>query len=152
MNGGSGAFWLPANFKTTASRKPAAKRSHPEQSLQTHVAGLLSWLLPDEVAWTAIGHGGGGKMRGAILKGMGLKAGWPDILILYQKRAHFVELKARTGTLSPEQRAVHRSIVLAGSTVATCKSVEEVKMILEVWGIPMRTMKPSAQAIAERMA
>jgi hypothetical protein len=139
---------LPAGY-AKSPRKPGVKRAHPEQSLQTHVAELLGWLLPPEVPWTAIGHGGGGKQRGMILKGMGVHAGWPDLMLIYRGRPCFIELKATQGALSPAQKVVHTAITVAGGVVAVCRSIDQVRDILAVWGIPTRAEKPSATRLRE---
>lgn len=133
-------FVLPAGFKRKhASTKP---RSHPEQSLQIHVANLLTWLVID-TPWTAIGHGGGGKQRGMILKGMGVHAGWPDLMLIHRATPYFIELKAEKGVLSAAQKAVHEQIALAGGVVAVCRSIDQVRSTLALWGIPTREEKPS---------
>jgi VRR-NUC domain len=144
---GNGLWVLPASFKQ--SRRPGTGRKHPEQSLQTHVASLLTWLLPPEVPWTAIGHGGGGKTRGMILKGMGLHAGWPDMVLLHRGRSCWIELKAARGSLSPEQKVVHEALRAAGGWVAVCRSTDEVRGVLDAWGIPTREHKPSTQQIID---
>jgi hypothetical protein len=142
------AFQLPAGYGKRP-RKLGVKRNHPEQSLQTAVAAYLGWSLSPRSFFTAIGHGGGGRLRGAILKGMGLKAGVPDILIIHGGRCCFLELKAKAGSLSAEQRLVHAVIVSAGASVAVARSLEDVKAALDVWGIPTRTEKPSATLFRE---
>lgn len=109
----------------------------PEQALQKAVTEYLGWVLPPDVPWTAIGHGGGGAARGAILKGMGVKPGWPDLHLIWRGRACYIELKAGQA-LSPAQKAVHASIVAAGGVVAICHSIDQVQDILDVWGVPTR--------------
>lgn len=142
-------FVLPAGFGKRPRKAGTPKRSHPEQSLQIHVAELLSWLLPPEVPWTAIGHGGGGKTRGMILKAMGLHAGWPDLMLIVSKRPVFIELKAQSGVLSPAQKAVHQAITVAGGIVTTCRSIDEVKAFLGTLGVALRSEKPSVTRIRE---
>lgn len=144
------AFVLPARMPLV--RKPGqSKRKHPEQALQTHVTEMLDWLVREEdgVFWTAIGHGGGGALRGAILKGMGLKAGVPDVVLLYRGRAFWIELKAGTG-LSDAQKRVHGAIAVAGGIVTVCRSVQDVRDRLEIWEIPTREHKRSTEAFLER--
>lgn len=141
-------FVLPAGY-AKRPRKAVVKRSHPEQSLQTRVAGYLSWALAPPAFFTAVGHGGGGALRGAILKGMGLKAGVPDILIIHKGRCIFIELKANKGKLSPEQILVHQLLTVAGAITTVCRSLDEVRMKLELWDIPLRDEKPSAQRLRE---
>lgn len=144
----SKSLWiLPAGY-AKKPRQAGVRRSHPEQSLQTHVAELLSWLLPPEVPWSAIGHGGGGKIRGMILKGMGVHAGWPDLVLIHRGRGCFIELKAGS-SLSPAQKSVHEALRTAGAWVAVCRSIDEVRETLDAWSIPTRERKPSAQAILD---
>ena len=128
-------FVLPARMprKRAASSKP---RAHAEQSLQKSVAVYLSRVLAPPTFFTAIGHGGGGKMRGAILKGMGVRAGVPDVLIIDRGRCLWMELKSEKGVLSPEQIVVHQLLTAAGACVTVCRSVEDVRDRLEVWGTP----------------
>ena len=130
-------FVLPAGFKHKRPAR-AKPRSHPEQSLQIHIANLVI-----DTPWTAIGHGGGGKQRGMILKGMGVHAGWPDLMLIHRATPYFIELKAEKGVLSAAQKAVHEQIALAGGVVAVCRSIDQVRSALALWGIPTREEKPS---------
>lgn len=84
-----------------------------------------------------------------ILKAMGVHAGWPDLMLVFKGRPVFIEMKAKTGALSPAQKAVHQSITVAGGVVTTCRSIDEVKAFLEVCGIPMRAEKPSTTLLRE---
>lgn len=111
--------------------------ANPEQAFQRAVAAFLDVALPHDCYWTAIGHGGGGELRGAILKGMGLKAGCPDVLIVHGGKAHFIELKAPRGSLSPAQKLAHMAITEAGATVAVCKTLEQIEAALDGWGIAL---------------
>jgi hypothetical protein len=92
-------------------------------------------------------------MRGAILKGMGLKAGVPDLLLIRAIRPCFIELKSAKGSLSPAQKAVHDSIRRAGGWVAVAHSADEVLGILKAWEFPTRErMMPAERAVADRGA
>lgn len=137
------AFVLPA--RATRRRAPSGKkRAHPEHKLQTAVATYLWRVLAPPTFFTAIAHGGfslgdtpeQAKIRGARLKAAGLLAGVPDILIVHRGRACFLELKSETGTLSENQKTAHKWIITAGGVVAVCRSIDDVKAMLEVWGVP----------------
>ena len=69
-------------------------------------------------------------MRGMILKGMGMKAGVPDILIVYDSRAYWCELKAPKGTLSEVQKEVHAALWQAKTPVAVIRSLDEFRALL----------------------
>jgi hypothetical protein len=88
------------------------KRKAPEQALQQQVAQYLDIVLKPPAFWTAIAHGGGGLMRGKINKGMGMKAGIPDILILSpfrRKKAGCLRRKSRSTKPSWPPAAVSAS-------------------------------------------
>lgn len=109
-----------------------------ELELHKSIAGYLDAVLTNDAWWSTIGHGGGGKTRGAILKGMGLKPGVPDILILSNSTAFWIELKTETGRLSPSQIECHADLADAGFRVATCRSIDDVRNTLRGWNIPIR--------------
>jgi hypothetical protein len=146
-------FVLPARMsrKRASSSKP---RAHPEQSLQIAIATYLARVLTAPTFFTAIGHGGGGKLRGAILKGMGMQAGVPDILIINRGKCLWIELKAGKGSLSSEQIAVHQWLVAAGCSVTVCRSIDDVRERLDVWGVPTIEAKlpPAERAVLRAKA
>ena len=114
-------------------------RRHPEQQLQQAVARYLDVALPGEVWWTTIPAGGGGKVRGAILKGLGYKAGTPDILIVYEGRAYWMELKAPDGVLSTAQMWCFKVLCNAGCwRPHIVRSLVDVERALDSWRIPHR--------------
>ena len=115
-----------------------------EQAFHISVAQYLDVALPPEYPWTTIGHGGGGKTRGAILKAMGVKPGWGDIMILrpgfdgMSVRFIGLELKSERGRLSVAQKSVHMNIAMAGGIVYVCRTLAEVEGALLAEMIPLR--------------
>jgi hypothetical protein len=122
-------------------------RAAPEQRLQRAVADYLAWALLPPTWFTAIPAGGGGELRGRILKGMGLRAGVPDILIVHEGRAHWVELKSARGSLSEAQRTTHSALTATGCPVVVCRALDDVQAALTAWRIATRDTKPSAERI-----
>ena len=114
------------------------RRNHPEETLQRAVAQYLDLALPEDCWWTSIPAGGGGRIRGAILKGMGYKPGTPDILIIWNGRGYWIELKVEKRGLSAAQKACHDRLRIAGSVVSRCYAVDEVEGQLKWWGLPLR--------------
>lgn len=117
----------------------------PEQQLQIQVANYLRLALMPPIVWSAIGHGGGGAIRGAILKAMGLRAGMPDIVILAPNpdgALHPVviglELKAANGRQSPAQRDTQACWQDCFGYYHLCRSVDEVEGFLRGVGLPLR--------------
>ncbi len=109
----------------------------PEQRLQRAVVGYLTVALPPDAAWSAIGHGGGGRLRGAILNGMGVKSGCPDLFICYRSRTLFIELKSKDGRVSIEQRVFHAAFLRAGIETRVCRTLYDVVNALTLAGIPL---------------
>ncbi len=109
-----------------------------EAQLHKAVAQFLAVALKPPTIWTTIGHGGGGRVRGAILKGMGVQPGWPDIIVIAPKgkdntRVFGIELKARGGSQSEEQFQVAGRFIQANAHYAVCRSVEQVEGHLRYW-------------------
>lgn len=114
------------------------KRRNPEQTFHRTVAAYLTAVLPEGSWWTTIPAGGGGRLRGAILNGLGYKAGTPDILVIYRGMAVFIELKAPTGTLSADQRRTIEAILATGADAYVCRTLEQVTECLRFNRIPLR--------------
>jgi len=94
---------------------------------RTAVAGAFWFHVPNG---EARGRGIGGK-----LKGMGTRAGVPDICILCAGRFYGLELKRRGGVLSPKQRLAHAQLVASGAEVRTVYSLDEAIDALRDWRV-----------------
>jgi hypothetical protein len=124
-----------------AKRRPPLEAVPPEHSLQVVVADYLDVALKGVCPWTSIDAGQGKmtKRAAGMRKRRGVKAGWPDVQVLWQGRYHGIELKReRYGKLSDEQEALLPWIRASGGLVAVCHSVDEVCAALTGWGIPVR--------------
>jgi hypothetical protein len=144
-------FVLPARTPRKRTDGDIKKRKQPERTLQKNVAAMLSRYLDPSIPWTAIRHGSyfkDGDFRGKLDKDMGLKRGWPDILIGWHKPI-VIELKA-AGSLSQEQREIHQLLTLQGWFVHVCRSEAEVIGLLETLGVPMIQSVPPAERAVMR--
>ena len=81
-----------------------------------------------------IGRAGIGYM--VKLKRMGLKAGIPDLCIIYNGRAFFIELKTPKGVLSQVQKERQVELAGAGAHIDVCRSVDDVRETLKYFLIP----------------
>lgn len=131
------------------------KRKKPEQVLQTAVARYLDRALRKPTWWSGIGHGGGGRVRGAILKGMGVKAGVPDLLIVHPAPMNNsgcllvgIELKSADGSLSPAQKETRDAFTEAGAFYYIARSLDEVEGFLRGIGIPLHATTGMREAAA----
>ena len=119
----------------------------PEQTLQIAVAEFLGHALRPPTIWTAFPAGGGGKVRGAFLKAMGLKAGWPDLIVITPAIAYpanktipmviGIELKAEKGAQTATQKAVQKAWEGAAGHYRVARTVNEVEFFLRGLGVPM---------------
>ncbi len=109
-----------------------------EQVLHASVAQYLSSILLPPAIYTTVPIGGGGAIRGAILRGLGTMKGWPDIQIVHDGHLFLVELKSAKGRLSPNQKLVHAALIAAGCKVAVVRSLDELDAVLRDWGVPLR--------------
>jgi hypothetical protein len=110
----------------------------PEQILHKQIAAFLDVGLGGNATWTTIPLGGGGKLRGSILKGLGVRRGFPDVAIFDGGRALFLELKAPKGRVSDEQTACHKALRRAGCVVYVIRSLDEAIIALRECGVPLR--------------
>jgi len=134
------------------------KRANPEAALQRAVAQYLTLVLDKSVVWSAIGHGGGGKVRGAQLKAMGVKAGMPDIYITYdapqsstalsfiptyetEPKTLWIELKSEKGRPSKEQISFATRVRQLGHYCYLCRSLDEVIKTLKDCDVPTKARK-----------
>jgi hypothetical protein len=119
------------------------KRDNPEAQLHKAAADYLDRILPPKSWWTTIPAGGGGVIRGAILKRLGYQAGTPDLLICFAGKAHFIELKAKQGRLSAEQVGQMEALNEASVPVEVCRSITDIGLALSRWQIPTREAEVS---------
>jgi hypothetical protein len=126
----------------------------PEDELHASVAAMLDRLLLPPAEWTTFPAGSVPlpPRFGAKLTRLGLKRGWPDILILHD-RLYGIELKRRGARLSRTRLVRTRSGALrelagqedvfprleqAGMQIAVCRTPEEVLATLHRWQLPVR--------------
>jgi hypothetical protein len=124
--------------------------THPrrikEADLHKTIADLLDLMLLPPAFWTTF-PAGWGKLTIATagrLRGSGLKAGFPDILIIFNGRATGIELKAPGGALSKVQRHMILRLRGAGMMTYVCHSAEEVISALRAASLPVRNMEIAA--------
>jgi hypothetical protein len=159
-------LWQVGTRDTAKVRPKRARKEKPapgsksEHSLHWHVAGFLDKHLAAPAWWTTFPAGGGGEMRGKILKSLGLKSGVPDILIIFPVTLqlssqtipaprvivpllYWIELK-KTGSGEPSdvQISTQQRLTEMGCRVVNCDSVEAVKAAILEWGLPWQDITP----------
>ncbi len=127
------------------------RRSTPEADLQRAVVQALRFALPRD----AIIHhcanevsepGPRGAKRQAILVGMGVHAGFADLMVLSDGRVLFLELKAPKGRLRPTQETFRDTVCAQGFGWALVRSVDDALGALADNGFTSRAQRPMRRA------
>lgn len=114
-------------------------RKHLEDDLQKAVCQFLDAALPPDAFYFAVPNGGKrSRVEAARMKGMGVKAGVPDLCIVYRGKSHFIELKSPHGKLTIAQKTTMAALRKAGAEVSTSRSLGFIETLLSYWGIPLR--------------
>jgi hypothetical protein len=117
----------------------------PEHSIQRTVAGVLRLEIGPEakiseqgVTWFSIDHANHhGEVPGARV-GRGIPPGIFDMVVLYQGRAFWIELKSRDGIVSDPQRSMAATLLLSGCRIGVARDVDEVLACIDAWGVPRK--------------
>ena len=106
---------------------------YTENKAQIEIVNYLRSVLPHSIVAHIKNQGsrGGavGAKEGARLKKMGVVAGMPDIVVINWANigCFWVEVKAKGGSTSPAQKALHAKLEVLGYKICTAKSHEDVK-------------------------
>jgi hypothetical protein len=128
------------------------RRGTPEADLQRAVVQALRIALPR----SAIIHhcanevteaGPRGSKRQAILVGMGVHAGFADLMVLCEGRVLFLELKAPKGRLRPEQEAFRDAVQALGFGWALVRSLDDALGALTDHGFTTRITPPPRRQV-----
>lgn len=111
------------------------KREHPEDNLQKAVCQLLDiYVGRGELTYFAIPNGGKrSKTEAAIMKGLGVKSGVPDMEILFSNNGPtiFLELKAGDNVPTRNQKSWIEWLNSNGRPAYVVYSVDEVYGIIK---------------------
>ena len=118
--------------------KPRTKRREPESILQSSIFDAIKDLLLPEVLITCFPSGGGGRVRGAKLKKMGLSSGWPDLQLIHKAKFYGIEVKTPIGRLSPAQSELHKKLKKQGVKVAIVRSEKDAVEQIIKWRLHKR--------------
>jgi len=116
-----------------------------EHGIQRRIAGVLRIEIGAEakvsehgVTWFCIDHANHHGEVPGIRVGRGIPPGIFDMLVLYQGRAFWIELKSRNGTVSDPQRSMAATLLLSGCRIGIARDEGEVLACLDEWGIPRK--------------
>jgi hypothetical protein len=108
----------------------------PEQAIQRAVfTHIRARAQPGLFAFHPANGGYRTPAEGAILKGLGVKSGVPDVFCIHRGQVYCLELKAERGRVSPRQSETLAALQAAGATVRVAMGLDEALMALEQWGL-----------------
>lgn len=119
----------------------SGRRLHYRESpIQKSIVNFLQAALPENALFYAIpNEGRRSPQQAGLAKAMGLRAGMPDLGLVHEGRAFFLEVKdPKRGRLSKSQSETIPQLRAAGAGVAIVTSPEEVEHQLRAWGIPLK--------------
>ena len=126
------------------------RRSTPEADAQRAIVQALRFALPRD----AIVHhcanevteaGSRGRIRQSILVGMGVHAGFADLMVISGGRVLFLEVKSQTGRLRKSQEVFRDTVCAQGFGWALVRSVDDVLGALADNGFTSR-VRPARRA------
>lgn len=122
------------------------RRQQPETELQRAVMDYLGYARPTCIYLHVPNGGARSRTEAAILKGMGVLAGAPDLVFLGASGSWCIELKAPGQKQSPAQVEFQRRCEVLFIPYAVCFRLEEVHHWLCAWGLvdPKRVSLPGS--------
>jgi hypothetical protein len=112
------------------------RSARPEDIIQRAVFKHLEVRAAPGVFAFHVPNGGKRKpIEAAILKGLGVKAGVPDVVACYRGQFYALELKAEGGRPSDKQLEAVESIRNAGGFACIAEGLDRALNCLETWGL-----------------
>ena len=107
-----------------------------EQRVQRGVTAQLTARPAPGLWWCHVPNGGfRRKTEAAILAGLGLRKGAPDLLLIHQGNVYGLELKRIGGRPSEDQLACLAAMEAAGAFTAIAEGLDRAIAVLESWGL-----------------
>ena len=108
----------------------------PEEQIQRAVVShLKARSMPGVFFFHPANGGRRTKAEAGIFKALGVRAGVPDLIVVYRAQIFGLELKADSGRLTPIQRQALNDMEVAGARTAVAHSLDEALVTLECWEI-----------------
>jgi hypothetical protein len=112
------------------------RRQHPEAAIQRAVfQHLRARAAPGVFAFHPANGGYRKPIEAAIMKGLGVVPGVPDVIAIHNGRCFALELKAESGRVTDKQLACIAALREAGAFTAIAEGLDRALACLEAWGI-----------------
>ena len=127
------------------------RRSTPEADAHRAIVQALRFALPrDAIVHHCVNEvteaGPRGAKRQSILVGMGVHAGFADLIVISGGRALFLEVKSETGRLRKSQEVFRDTVYAQGFGWALVRSVDDALGALADNGFTSRAQVPVRRA------
>ena len=113
-----------------------------ESAIQRDIVAYLRAVLPQTHRVIAIPNGARRTANGFAANAVaGLTKGAPDLQIIGKGRCYLIEVKRARGQLSQDQQCFKEWCATTGTPFAVCRSVQDVRIAIEHWGLETREAK-----------
>jgi hypothetical protein len=107
-----------------------------EQQIQKAVVEHLRVRAAPNTFFFHVPNGGWRtRTEGAILKGMGVMPGTPDLFLVFQGRCYALEIKPEGGRPTVQQLEVIAQLEKAGAFTSISCGLDAALRVLEAWGL-----------------
>ena len=114
----------------------ARHRRRPEDAIQRAVfQHLRARAAPNVFAFHPANGGYRKPVEAAILKGMGVVSGVPDLIAIHNGRAFAMEIKTVGGKPTSKQLEAIAAMEAAGAFTAIAEGLDRALAVLEAWGL-----------------
>jgi hypothetical protein len=114
----------------------ARDRRRPEDAIQRAVfQHLRARAAPNVFAFHPANGGYRKPIEAAIMKGMGVVSGVPDLIAIHKSRCYALEIKTVGGKPTSKQLEAIAAMEAAGAFTAIAEGLDRALAILEAWGL-----------------
>ena len=118
-----------------ARRKVAAPSPSETAIQQSFIAYLDLCAHRDLVYWAVPNGGKRSKVEAARFKAEGVRAGIPDVHFMFRGQFYVLEIKAKKGRVSPDQKVMMERLRLAGAIDAVAHGIDACMAQVKAWGM-----------------
>jgi hypothetical protein len=110
------------------------RRQQPEGAIQRAVfQNLRARGAPGVFAFAVPNGGYRTPVEAAIMKGLGVVPGVPDVIAIHEGRCYALEIKAPGGRATPKQLETIAAMEAAGAFTAIAEGLDRALAVLEAW-------------------
>jgi hypothetical protein len=125
---------------TAAERRRRGRRQKRRQEFdaQTRLTKLLAKHLPDTVFWSGVENKPRSRLGGLFQRQRGVKSGLPDVVVIANGQATYIEMKSRRGVASKRQRQIREQLLAAGATWFLARTPRAALAALALANVPFK--------------